>query len=93
MGFFLPSVCGGAGERILHRHANAEFKKMYVFYEVNNAHARGTSLVLQQTRLFASWTLALSEGMNFMEFFRKLLFRLLHFQAAPKKVPSLIIDV
>ena len=39
MGFFLPSVCGGAGERILHRHANAEFKKMYVLYEVNNAHA------------------------------------------------------
>ena len=42
-------VVAGAGERILHRHANAEFKKMYVLYEVNNANARGTSLALQQT--------------------------------------------
>ena len=47
-------VVAGAGERILHRHANAEFKKMNVLYEVNNANARGTSFVLQQTRLFAS---------------------------------------
>ena len=37
-------VVAGAGERILHRHANAEFKKMYVLYEVNNANARALLL-------------------------------------------------